>query len=184
MSSSASGWSIRQARPDDFSALGKLLVSAYAALPGMPSPEAWPPYYAMLENVAARAANPAFTLFVAADDNGQLLGSIDYIDDMAQYGVGGTVATIADAAGIRLLAVDDACRGQGVGKALTNFCIEHARRTGKARIILHTTRIMQTAWTMYERLGFVRFPEIDFQVENVDVFGFQLDLAETEGPLT
>ena len=183
MSSPASRWSIRQARADDFAAMGKLLVSAYAALPGMPSPEAWPPYYAMLENVAARAANPAFTLFVAADDNGQLLGSIDYIDDLTQYGVS-TVATITNAAGVRLLAVDGACQGQGVGKALANFCIEHARRTGKARIILHTTRIMQTAWTMYERLGFVRFPEIDFQVENVDVFGFQLDLAETEGPLT
>ena len=92
MSSSASGWSIRQARSEEFAALGKLLVSAYAALPGMPSPEEWPPYYAMLENVAARAANPAFTLFVAADDNGHLLGSIDYIDDLTQYGVG-SVAT-------------------------------------------------------------------------------------------
>ena len=180
MSSSASGWSIRQARPDDFAALGKLLVSAYAALPGMPSPEDWPTYYAILANVAARAANPAFTLFVAADDNGKLLGSIDYIDDMAQYGVSGTVATIADAAGIRLLAVDDACRGQGVGKALTNFCIEHARRAGKAKIILHTTRIMQAAWAMYEGLGFVRFPEIDFRVENIDVFGFRLDIGGTQ----
>jgi GNAT superfamily N-acetyltransferase len=183
MSSSASGWSIRQARPDDFPALGKLLVSAYAALPGMPSPEDWPPYYAMLENVAARAANPAFTVFVAADDNCKLLGSIDYIDDLAQYGVG-SVATITDAAGVRLLAVDGACQGQGVGKGLAKFCIEHARRTGKARIILHTTRLMQTAWTMYERLGFVRFPEIDFQVENIDVFGFWLEFTATEGPLT
>ena len=72
-----------------------------------------------------RAANPAFTLFVAADDNGKLLGSIDYIDDLTQYGVG-SVATITDAAGVRLLAVDGACQGQGVGKGLAKFCIEHA----------------------------------------------------------
>lgn len=178
MRSSASGWSIRRARPEDFPALGRLLVSAYAALPGMPSPEDWPPYYAMLENVAARAANPAFTIFVAADENDKLLGSIDYIDDLTQYGID-TVATITDAAGVRLLAVDGTCQGRGVGKGLARFCIEHARRTGKARIILHTTRIMQTAWSMYEGLGFVRFPEIDFQVENVDVFGFRLDFAGT-----
>ena len=89
-------------------------------------------------------------------------------------------ATITDAAGIRLLAVDGACRGQGVGKALTNFCIEHARRAGKAKIILHTTRIMQAAWAMYEGLGFVRFPEIDFRVENIDVFGFWLDIGGTQ----
>ncbi len=178
MSSSASGWSIRQARPDEFAALGKLLVSAYAALPGMPSPEEWPPYYAMLENVAARAANPAFTIFVAVDENGQLLGSIDYIDDLTQYGVG-SVATITNAAGVRLLAVDGACQGRGVGKGLAKFCIDHARHTGKARLVLHTTRIMQTAWTMYEVLGFVRFPAIDFQVENVDVFGFRLEFDGT-----
>ena len=43
---------------------------------------------------------------------------------------------------------------------------------------------MQTAWAMYERLGFVRFPEIDFQVEDIDVFGFRLEFTETEGSLT
>ena len=36
---------------------------------------------------------------------------------------------------------------------------------------------MQTAWSMYEGLGFVRFPEIDFQQGKLDVFGFQLPLA-------
>jgi hypothetical protein len=35
---------------------------------------------------------------------------------------------------------------------------------------------MQTAWAMYERLGFVRFPEIDFRQGNLEVFGFQLSL--------
>ena len=179
MASSPSGWSIRQARAQDHAALGKLLVSAYAALPGMPSPEEQPDYYAMLSNVAARAAKSALTVFVAVDDAGKLLGSIDYIDDMAQYGSGGTVATIADAAGVRLLAVDDACRGRGVGKALTNFCIERARQAGKAKIVLHTTKIMQAAWAMYEGLGFVRFPEIDFRQGNLDVFGFQLEIAGT-----
>ena len=42
--------------------------------------------------------------------------------------------------------------------------------------MLHTTRMMQTAWAMYERLGFVRFPEIDFRQGNLDVYGFQLNL--------
>ena len=75
---------------------------------------------------------PHFTLFVAADDNGHLLGSIDYIDDLTQYGVG-SVATITDAAGVRLLAVDGACQGQGVGKALARFCIEHATAHGQSQ---------------------------------------------------
>jgi GNAT superfamily N-acetyltransferase len=172
-------FTIRQARADEYAALGKLLVGAYAALPGMPSPQEQPDYYAMLENVAARAARPALRVFVAADGTGHLLGSIDFIDDMAQYGSGGTASTVTDAVGIRLLAVDNAARGKGVGKALTQFCIERARELGKARIVLHTTRAMQTAWAMYERLGFARFPEIDFRQGNLEVFGFELKLPLT-----
>src|SRR5262249_55186542 len=150
-------------RADEYERLGKLLVAAYAALPGMPQPDEQPDYYAMLANVAARAARPALTVFVATNPAGELLGSIDFIDDMRQYGSGGTAAMVTDAAGVRLLAVDGAHRGQGAGKALTAFCIEHARALGKARVVLHTTKAMQTAWAMYEALGFVRFPEIDFQ---------------------
>ena len=59
---------IRQARANEYAALGKLLVSAYAGLPAMPSPREQPDYYAMLENVAARAAKPALRVFVAAVD--------------------------------------------------------------------------------------------------------------------
>jgi ribosomal protein S18 acetylase RimI-like enzyme len=78
---------------------------------------------------------------------------------------------------VRLLAVEDAARGKGVGKALTLFCIDRAREIGKHRLVLHTTRVMQAAWAMYEGLGFVRFPDIDFRQGNLDVFGFRLNLA-------
>jgi ribosomal protein S18 acetylase RimI-like enzyme len=95
---------------------------------------------------------------------------------MKQYGSGGTASTIANAAGIRLLAVMPECRGQGIGKALTQFCIEQARELGKAKVILHSTKAMATAWTMYERMGFERLAEIDFKQGNLDVFGFRLNL--------
>jgi GNAT superfamily N-acetyltransferase len=156
---------IRQARPEDYDLLGKLLVQAYAALPGMPSPQEQPDYYGMLANVAGRAAKSALTVYVATEAD-RLLGSIDFIDDMAQYGSGGTAA-----------AVDNAFRGKGVGKALTLFCIDRARASGKARLVLHTTRAMQTARAMYESLGFVRFPQIDFHQGKLEVFGLQLPLA-------
>ncbi len=182
MQSLSSPWIIRQARPGEYATLGKLLVSAYAGLRGMPTPEQQPDYYAMLADVAARAARPALAVFVAADGAGELLGSIDFIDDMTRYGSGGTAATVTDAAGVRLLAVNDVYQGKGVGKALTRFCIERARNAGKARLLLHTTKVMQAAWAMYEGLGFVRFPEIDFRQGNLDVFGFRLDLAGASGP--
>jgi ribosomal protein S18 acetylase RimI-like enzyme len=137
---------IRPVRPQEYESLGKLLVKAYAAL----------------------------TVFAAIGTAGELLGSIVFIDDMRHYGSGGTAATVTDAAGVRLLAVDGAYRGRGAGKALALFCIERARRLGKALVVLHTTR---AACAMYEGLGFVRFPELDFQQGRLEVFGFQLSLG-------
>lgn len=167
---------IRQAHTDEYTALGRLLVAAYAALPGMPGVAEQPAYYATLGDVAARASKPSLTVFVAAGSAGELFGSIDFIEDMQHYGSGGPAATITDAAGVRFLAVNDAYRGKGAGKALTLFCVERARGQGKARLVLHTTKIMQAAWSLYEALGFVRFPEIDFRQGNLEVFGFQLKL--------
>lgn len=167
---------IRQAHADDYAALGRLLVAAYAALPGMPTVDEQPEYYATLADVAGRASRPALTVFVAAGPAGELFGSIDFIEDMQHYGSGGPAATITDAAGVRFLAINDAHRGKGAGKALTRFCIERARGQGKARLVLHTTKIMQAAWSLYEALGFVRFPDIDFRQGNLEVFGFQLKL--------
>jgi ribosomal protein S18 acetylase RimI-like enzyme len=178
MSVPTSPLTIRPAEPGDYAAIGSMLVSAYAALPGMPSPQQQPDYYAMLADVAGRAARPSLTVFVASDNAGHLLGSIDFIDDMRHYGSGGPASTVTDAAGIRLLAVTEAARGKGVGRALTLACIARAREAGKARIVLHTTKVMQAAWAMYERLGFNRFPDIDFRQGTLDVFGFQLALGD------
>src|SRR5215470_7199917 len=153
---------IRPARPQEYGVLGRMLVSAYAALPGMPSPAEVPDYYDRLANVAGRAALPGLTVFVAESDDGRLAASIDFIADMSQYGYDGPVSKLTDAAAVRLLAVDDAFRGQNVGRTMTCFCMDRARELGKARLVLHTTKLMPAAWTIYERLGFVRFPEIDF----------------------
>lgn len=56
---------------------------------------------------------------------------------------------------IRMLVVDPAERGHGIGRALTEECIRRARRDGAAAVALHTSPIMQVALAMYLRLGFV-----------------------------
>jgi GNAT superfamily N-acetyltransferase len=176
MTSSPSRLTVRPVQAEEYDVLGRLLVNAYAALPGMPQPNEQPDYYAMLSNVAGRAGRPSLTVFVAIGEQGELLGSIDFIADMRHYGSGGAASAVPDAAGVRLLAVDQAFRGRGTGRALAQFCIDRARSLGKARVVLHTTRAMQTAWAMYESLGFLPFPEIDFRQGNLDVFGFSLQL--------
>lgn len=173
---------IRRASPDEFDTIGRLTVDAYAALPEMPAPEEQPEYYGLLLDVATRAANPAIRVLVAADDAGEVLGCVDFIDDVKHYGSGGTVSTIENAAGMRLLAVRPERRGLGIGRALTTFCLREARLLGRSRLVLHTTRAMDTAWKMYERFGFRRFPEIDFRQGELEVFGFSHDLGNMDRP--
>lgn len=167
---------IRLARPEELAALGALVADAYAALAGMPTPDEQPGYYAMVRDAPARARNPAIQVVAAIAADGELLGSADLITEMTQYGSGGTATRRGDAAGIRLLAVTPAARGQGVGKALTRDCIERAGALGRSSVVLHTTRAMETAWRMYEQLGFRRSPDLDFRQGALEVFGFELPL--------
>ena len=53
----------------------------------------------------------------------------------------------ADLAEVRSLAVDSACHGRGIGKKLTQWCIDEARR-------LHIRKIMSLT---YERIFFEKF---------------------------
>jgi ribosomal protein S18 acetylase RimI-like enzyme len=170
-------FSIRKAHLEEFSAAGQIAVEVYANLAGMPTIAEQPEYYNRLRDVGVRVSNPAICVYVAVTQEGQLLGSVDFIDDMKHYGSGGSAGTVRDAAGVRLLAVRPESRRMGIGKHLTQFCIERALSIGRKRVILHTTRAMQTAWDMYERMGFNRFPDIDFMQGKLEVFGFQLDLV-------
>jgi ribosomal protein S18 acetylase RimI-like enzyme len=168
---------IRQAWSEEFERIGRLTVDIYANLPSMPTRNEQPEYYSMVQDVAKRASNPAIRIFAAIAPPGEILGSVDFIHDMTQYGSGGSASQVPHAAGMRLLAVDDCYKGKGIGKALTQRCIKEARHLGKKTFVLHTTQAMQIAWAMYEGVGFKRFPSIDFKQENLDVFGFSLDLT-------
>jgi len=173
-------YSIVIARPDQYQAIGALLVHTYSTLPGMPRVSEQPEYYARLRDVGARAANAAITVYAALSAAGDPVGSVDFIHSMDQYGSGGRATSIADAAGIRLLAVALAHRGVGIGRQLTEVCIECAGAMGKAQVILHTTRAMGTAWAMYERLGFVRSEDLDFMQRDLEVYGFRLRSAQRQ----
>lgn len=70
-------------------------------------------------------------------------------------------------------------RGQGIGKLLTNYCIATAKQQNLQQLIIHTTKAMQTAWAMYESMGFTRAPHLDFMQEQLPVYGFTLMLSAT-----
>lgn len=167
-------YSIRDADPSEHGALGQLMIAAYSQLKGFPTPEEQPNYYQMLANVGALTKKPQTHLMVAVSDENRLLGGVVYFDDMKSYGSGGTAEAVSNASGIRLLAVEPTETGKGLGRALTEACIERARESGNEQVVLHTTEAMEVAWGLYERLGFQRSTDLDFMQEELPVFGFRL----------
>ncbi len=74
---------------------------------------------------------------------------------------------------MRLLAVDPNKRNSGVGAFLIEECERIILERGEEAITLHTTNLMKTAKAMYERRGYRRYPEIDFNgIGGIEIMGF------------
>lgn len=141
------------AGPAEAAALGALTLAAYRSLDGPPPP---PEYEAELADVATRArAGPVLVALL----DGRVVGGVAYVP------VGGALAEFAGPgeAQIRMLAVDPDCHGRGVGEALVRHCLDRARAEGCVAVSLFSTTRMTAAHRLYERLGFVRAPERDWE---------------------
>jgi ribosomal protein S18 acetylase RimI-like enzyme len=148
---------VREVRSEEFDRLGALTLAAYLELPATHGDEE---YIDELRDVAARAA--VVPVLVAVDAaTGQLLGGVTYVPGPGPF----AEQEEADEAGFRMLAVDPAAQGRGVGRALVQACVDRARADGKRRIVLLTRPDMTTAHRLYERLGFGREPANDWEYE-------------------
>jgi GNAT superfamily N-acetyltransferase len=167
---------IREVLRDEYEQLGQLMVEVYSDLEGFPTPDEQPSYYEMLAQIGSLTEQEDTQVLVAISAEKEMVGGVVYFGDMARYGAGGTATAEKNASGIRLLGVDPRSRRAGVGKALTNTCIQLARDKGHSQVILHTTQAMQAAWDLYQKVGFERSPDLDFTQEELPVFGFRLRL--------
>jgi GNAT superfamily N-acetyltransferase len=167
---------IRNAKPEEFEFIGNLMVQVYSQLEGFPSPTDQPKYYNTLANIGAFTQKPKVELLVAVANDNTIAGGVVYFGDMQYYGSGGIATKELNTAGFRLLAVDPATRGKGIGKLLTHECIRKAKEEKFAQMIIHSTKAMQTAWKMYEGIGFKRSADLDFMQEDFPVYGFRLAL--------
>jgi ribosomal protein S18 acetylase RimI-like enzyme len=179
MNSSPATFLIRPVRPDEYAALGELTVAAYHALTDVHfGPEARArqlQYDAELHDVAKRAE--LSSVLVATGPGGELLGGVTYVrgpDDPYSE-------ELADGeAGMRMLAVDTANQGHGVGRALARACLDRARESGRSRLVLHTGAWMPAAVRLYESMGFIRRPELDFSAgPGIDLIAYSFEF----GPL-
>ena len=163
-------FTIRAARPDDFARLGDLTAAAYLD-DGLLDFGAGDPYLAVLRDVASRAEHAE--VLVAVDAEGAVLGGVTFVGSQGRF------ADIAgpDEAEFRTLAVAPEGRGQGVGTALVRECIDRSRALGRRRIVLSTQPMMHAAHRVYERFGFVRVPERDWNpIDDLRLLVYALEL--------
>jgi ribosomal protein S18 acetylase RimI-like enzyme len=159
---------IRLANPDEYDAIGNLTLQAYAA-DDLSSVET--DYAEHLRDATSRAEKAE--LWVAVDGGGRVLGSVTFSPPGSPY----REISYDDEGEFRMLAVDPAAQGTGVGTALVRWCLDRSRVLGQRRMVLCTQAENTTARRLYERLGFVRLPERDWTpAPGVDLVAFTLDL--------
>lgn len=129
----------------DASEINRLAVSAFQEHSNSYSD--WPAMVAAYERMSNLAKTGEI---VVAEKSGSIVGAVAYIPP------GNKKPRYFDQAwsAIRSLVVDPGSRGAGIGRNLTQECIDRAQRDRSAVIALHTSPIMTVALPMYLRTGF------------------------------
>ncbi|MEU8169065.1 GNAT family N-acetyltransferase [Micromonospora sp. NPDC049004] len=165
-----SGLLVRLADTADFPAVARLTVAAYEADGQLKGEHG---YGAVLADVSTRAGSGE--VLVAVDEaTGAVLGSVTFV-------LPGTPFAELSGPGeaeFRMLAVDPGAQGRGVGAALAQACVDRAAELGCTAVVICVRAGMAaSAHRLYERLGFVRMPEMDWSpVEGVALLGLRLEL--------
>ncbi|MGH3432573.1 MAG: GNAT family N-acetyltransferase [Thermocrispum sp.] len=130
-----------------------------------------PQFGAGLQDAAWRAEHGE--VLVAVDASGELLGTVTVVlpgSPLAEISRPGEVE-------VRMLATSPVARGRGVGTALVEAVLARARGLGAARVVLCTLPGMTAAHGLYERLGFRRAGDLDWEpVTDYPLIGFCRDL--------
>ncbi len=158
---------VRLARDDELDDVGAVTLAAYA-----PFVPAGSEYAAQLRDARARAAGAE--LYVAVGDDGRVRGTVTGCPPGSPW----RELAARDEGEFRMLAVDPAWAGRGVGTALVRRVLDRAREDGARGMVLCSMAEMTPAHRLYERLGFVRDPARDWSpVAGVALLAFMLDLT-------
>ena len=144
---------VRPAERADYPAISRLTLAAYEADGQFAGASHYTP---VLADVAGRAG--AGDLLVAVSVADTVLGAVLYVPE------GGPYAEISQPgeAEFRMLAVDPAAQGRGVGRALVRACVERAMEAGRTAVVICVRDMAVAAQKLYVSFGFERTPELDW----------------------
>lgn len=133
--------------------MAALTVEVYGALAPTSPPPSWTDYLVTIAGILTRP-----------DDARRLVAVVDGM-------IAASVLLCPPSAGphgnplpeLRLLAVHPDHRNAGLAGRLIAACEQRTREDGFDALTLHTTSLMPTAKAMYERRGYHRAPELDFE---------------------
>ncbi|HEX9775294.1 MAG TPA: GNAT family N-acetyltransferase [Actinomycetota bacterium] len=156
---------IRDARPDEAVAVAEVIDAAYSMYDEQQralGAERWTLYREYRESMLNVAERMELADVLVAESGGRLVGTVTFYRPGEAYEEGwdDTVA------GVRLLAVHPGARGAGIGRRLTQECIDRALMFGARALGLHTTEFMAVARELYVRMGFIRTPEFDLVTDD------------------
>ncbi len=164
---------LRRIRADEYDRVAKITVAAYAPFTRGRAD----PYVERLADTAARDRDAEVWVAVrdTGDGTGTILGSVTLCPPGSPW----RELAVPGQGEFRMLSVDPAAQGRGVGGELVRLCLARARRDGEAAVVICSLREMTTAHRLYDRLGFVRAPALDWQpLPGVELVGFRLDLED------
>ena len=166
---------IRDARAGDREIIRDVTLSAYQQYAAVMQTH-WDGYR---RNILTTLEDVKAAEQIVAEQRGTIVGTVLLYPARTVFTAPNSASVTLAWPEVRLLAVAPAARGQGIGVALMRECVRRARQSGAAALTLHTHDIMAVAMRMYERMGFVRDPDLDFHpAKDVTIKGYRLSLTE------
>ena len=158
---------VRTAHTDELVRVGDITAAAYTHDGHVGEDD---DYVAHLRDAATREREAE--LYVALVDD-VLAGTVTFCPEGSRWREIGR-----DGEGeFRMLAVAPEHRRQGVAEALVGLCLERSRELGYEAVVLSSLESQAPAQRIYQRLGFVRVPDRDWEpVPGVALMGFRAAL--------
>ena len=161
---------IRHAAPDEISEVEAVCVAAFSEYRSeMPLPV----FESYMDDLHRLSDHWHEAEVLVAEVGGHIAGSVQFYADASTEGLGLPQGW----SGFRRLAVHPRKRGRGLGRSLTQACIDSARRQHAPTIGIHTVSFMRAARRIYEQMGFRRCAEFDISASDIGLGDASADVS-------